>query len=267
MSSSSAMVHKAETLRTLHHRQHNPLLLVNVWDAASTRVVAAHPATEAIASASWSVCAAAGIPDGGFLPLDQALNIARTIVASTDLPVTIDFEKGYATDLAGLHANVLRLIETGAVGLNVEDSQDDRESVYWSLEEQVERIRTIRQAANEAGIPLVINARTDVMVGGASVGEAIARGRAYLAAGADCIFVIGQQPEDIRHLVDAMGGPVSLLGSASSPSIPDLAAAGIARISLGPGSMGVAYAALRDLTSNLINRLPFPADLAFRPGT
>lgn len=264
MPTSPAM--KAELLRTLHLRQNQPLLLVNVWDAASTKVVAGHPGTEAIASASWSICAAAGFPDGGFLPLDKALDAARTIVAATDLPVTIDFEKGYAGSANELHQNTLRLIETGAAGLNLEDSQISEDKALWSIADQVERIRAVRAAADVSGVPLVINARTDVLLGGGSVEDAIERGRAYLEAGADCIFVIGQKNEDIRRLVDGMGGPVSVIGAAHSPSIPDLAAAGVARISLGPGSMGVAYAALRQLTTDLINRLPFPDDLAFRPG-
>lgn len=261
---SQATAAKAEALRDLHHQPGQPLILINVWDAASTRVVAAQPGIKAIASASWSVSAAAGFHDGGDLPLVKALEASRTIVAATDLAVTIDFEKGYAATAEELHRNTLRLIETGAVGLNLEDSQGAEDGALWSIADQMDRVRAVRAAADDSGVPLVINARTDVMVGGGSVDDAIERGRAYLAAGSDCIFVIGQQNNDIRTLVDGIGGPVSVMGGAQSASIPDLAAAGVARISLGPGSMGVAYNALSRLANDLVNGRTFPSELSYR---
>jgi 2-methylisocitrate lyase-like PEP mutase family enzyme len=125
----------------------------------------------------------------------------------------------------------------------------------------------VRDAANVAGIHLVINARTDTLVGGGTVDDAIERGRAYLAAGADCIFVLGAIGPHLETIVQGIHGPVSVLAGAGAPSIPDLAAAGVARVSFGPGPMGVAYAALARLVDDLANGATPPNDLAYRPGT
>lgn len=254
---------KAELLRSFH-RPGQPLILVNVWDAASTKVVASQSGVEAIATASWSVSEANGYQDGGDLPVTKALDVARTVVLATELPVTVDFEKGYASSLPELRSNILNLIDTGAVGLNLEDSLPGSDTDLWSLDDQVERIRTVRAAAEDSGIPLVINARTDVMIGVGTVNDAIQRGRAYLAAGADCIFVIGQSGSDNHELVGGIGGPVSVMGYPGSAPITDLATAGVARISLGPGSMATAYSALRDLTNELLAGTPFPDSLGYR---
>jgi 2-methylisocitrate lyase-like PEP mutase family enzyme len=257
-------VEKANALRSFH-RPGSPLILVNVWDAAGAKVVSAQPGVEAIATASWSVSEANGYRDGGELPLAKALAAAETVVKATDLPVTVDFEKGYADGPDGVKANVLALIATGAVGLNIEDSKPGSDTELWSVEDQAARVRAVRAASDEAGIPLVINARTDVMLGGGSVDDAIERGRAYLAAGADCIFVIGQKGEDNRALVEGIG-PVSVMGYPGSPAIGELAAAGVSRVSIGPGSMGVAYSALRQLTTDLLSGAPFPDELGYRLG-
>ncbi|MEJ7900837.1 MAG: isocitrate lyase/phosphoenolpyruvate mutase family protein, partial [Thermomicrobiales bacterium] len=107
-------VTKANQFRTLH-KPGTPVVLINVWDVASARVIAAHPATRALATASWSISATTGYEDGGGMPIDVALAAARRIVAATELPVTVDFEKGYAATIRELHANTLRLVETGAI--------------------------------------------------------------------------------------------------------------------------------------------------------
>ncbi len=261
----AGQVAKANFFREMH-QPGTPIVLVNVWDVASARVVAAQPGTRALATASWSVSAANGYADGGGLPLDLALLAARRIVASTELPVTVNFEKGYAATPAEVHANTLRLIETGSIGLNIEDSIGAEDRELWSLADAASRIGAVRSAADAAGVPLVINARTDILVGGGSVVSAIERGNAYLAAGADCIFVLGVEEQALREVVDGIGGPVSVMAGATSPSIAAYAAAGVARVSFGPGPMGVAYAALARLAHDVLEGKPNPSDLAFRPG-
>lgn len=256
---------KANAYRDLH-RPGKPVVLVNVWDVASARVVAAQPGTRALATASWSVSAATGHEDGGALPLDVALLAARRIVAATDLPVSVDFEKGYAPTADGVRENTLRLIETGAIGLNIEDSLGADDSALWSLADAAERVAAVRSAADRAGVPLVINARTDGLAGGGTIDEAIERGNAYRAAGADCVFVLGVPGESLREVVDGMNGPVSVLAGATTAPTAELAAAGVARVSFGPGPMGVAYAALARLARDVHEGNPHPADLAFRPG-
>ena len=263
--SNGIQANKAARLRELHVPG-DPLVLVNVWDVASARVVVMYPGTQAIATASWSISAATGYPDGGGMPLDVALLAAERIVACTGLPVTVDFEKGYAATSAELRDTTRRLIETGAVGLNIEDSIGGGDRELWSIAEASERVAAVRDAATAAGIPLVINARTDTLVGGGSTADAIARGRAYLDAGADCIFVLGAIGPHLESIVQGIPGPVSVLAGAGAPSIPELAAAGVARISFGPGPMGVAYAALARLVDELSHGAAPPADLAFRPG-
>jgi len=248
------------------HRPGDPVVLVNVWDAASAKVVASQPGVRALATASWSVSAATGYEDGGAMPLEVALLAARTIVAATDLPVTVDFEKGYASTAEGVHANVLQLAGTGAAGLNIEDSIGSENQGLWSVGDAAARVRAAREAAAASGVPLVINARTDVLVGGGTIHEAIERGNAYLDAGADCIFVLGAIGPHLGEIVRGMRGPVSVLAGAGAPPVRDLAAAGVARVSFGPGPMGVAYAALARLVGDVASGNPGPRDLAYRPG-
>ena len=258
-------VQRAEELRNLHVPG-DPLLLINIWDVASARVIAAHPATRAIASASWSVAAAHGLADGQQVPLDAVLDLSRRLAASVDLPVSVDFEKGYASDLPGLGENLRRLCQTGVVGLNIEDSIAEDDGPCWSLPEAAARIDRVREAANAEGIPLVINARTDVLAGGGSPAEAIERGNAYLAAGADCVFALGVIGSHLPEIVGGIAGPVSVLAGHGSPPVSELALTGVARISVGPGSMGVAYAALQLLLTDALGNGEWPPQMQFRPG-
>jgi 2-methylisocitrate lyase-like PEP mutase family enzyme len=261
----SGSIDRATAFRALH-KPGQPVVLVNVWDVASARVVAAEPGVRAVASGSWGVCAATGYDDGIDLPLDVALTAAAAIVAATDLPVTIDFEKGYSETAAGVKANVIRLIETGAIGLNIEDSQTAESLPLWSVIDAAERIAAVRAAADESGVPLVINARTDVLLGGGTAADAIERGAAYLAAGADCIFVLGAEGPILNQVVAGIPGPVSVMATANSASIAEFAEAGVARVSFGPGPMGVAYAALARLVGDLASGMPNPPELGYRPG-
>ncbi len=256
---------KASQLRALH-RPGEPLVVVNVWDVASARVIAARPETRAIATASWSLSAAAGYADGEALPLDDALLAASRIVAAVDFPVTVDFEKGYGATLGELSVSTLRLLEIGAVGLNIEDSLESEDGRLRDIGDASNRVAAARAAAEDAGVSLVINARTDILIGGGTVNDAVARGRAYLDSGADCVFVLGAIGPDLREIVDRIPGPVSVLAGAGSPPIAELASAGVARISYGPGPMGVAYAALDRFARDLAHEGLHPDDLAWRPG-
>jgi len=256
---------KADSLRALHVPG-DPLILVNAWDVASARVVASNPVTNAIATASWSVAAAMGHADGEQTPLDDVLRLARRIVAVTDLPVSVDFEKGYADDLDVLEDNVRRLCQTGVVGLNIEDSIGPDDGPCRSTGEAARRIERVRKAATAEGVQIVINARTDILAGGGRVSEAIERGNAYLRSGADCIFVLGGIGPNLPTLINQITGPVSVLAGAGSPSVNELAGLGVARISIGPGAMGVAYAALASLAAHVNGTGQWPSTLAFRPG-
>src|SRR5947207_659015 len=155
----SAQAAKAETFRSLHVPG-RPLVLFNIWDAGTAKVIAAGGA-RALATGSWSVAAANGFGDGERIPLDLAIDNLARIVAATDLPVTIDLESGYGKTAGDVRQSVARAIEAGAVGCNLEDSFPEDGSLR-GIDEQAERIANARVAANDASVALFINARTDV---------------------------------------------------------------------------------------------------------
>lgn len=221
------------------HVPGRPVVIYNAWDAGSAKAIAAAGA-KAIGTGSWSVAAAYGFDDGEKIPLDLALDNASRIVKAVDLPVTLDFEGGYAREAPELEANIRRVIEAGVVGINFEDRIVDTRVLY-SMAEQVERIRAIRQAADGTGVPLFINARTDVFLSSdvakhaAVVDEAIERGQAYVNAGASGIFVPGIRDEAlIRRVCAALTVPVNVIFLPELPPRDRLAAAGVGRISYGP---------------------------------
>jgi 2-methylisocitrate lyase-like PEP mutase family enzyme len=258
---------KAEALRRAHAAP-ELLVLVNAWDAVSARTVAAVPGCAAIATASWSIAAAHGHPDGERLPRELMLAAVAEIAAAVELPVTADLEAGYGIDAAAVGQTLAAAIAAGAVGCNLEDGLAERR--LRPAAEHAERVAAARAAGEEAGVPLVINARTDVYLRGAAppeerLGVALERGRAYLAAGADCVFVPGlRDPAALERLVAELGC-VSVLATADGPPLAELQRIGVARVSFGPGTLGVAMAALRDAAGALLAQGPLPGGLAFRP--
>lgn len=231
------------------HVKGDPVILYNAWDAGSAKVVAAAGA-KAIATGSWSVAAAWGYGDGEKVPLDVALmNLAR-IVAVVDLPVTLDFESGYARAPADVQRNAATAIEAGAIGFNFEDQIVGGEGLYPIAEQQA-RIRAVRAAADAAKVPVYINARCDHFLKepaekhGEFVDRAIERGRAYAQAGASGYFVPGlANPDLIRKVCSSVELPVNLMMFQGMPSAKELAALGVARLSYGPGPYRLAMRAL-----------------------
>jgi 2-methylisocitrate lyase-like PEP mutase family enzyme len=240
---------KADLLRQLHA---DPVLLVlvNAWDAVSARTIAAAPGCRALATASWSIAAAYGVPDGEVVGRDTMLAAVERIVHAVDVPVTADLERGYGATASEVGETIEGAIAAGAVGCNLEDAMRP-------LEEHAERVAAAREAGERAGVPLVINARTDVFLKYDGPPEervdlALERGRAYVAAGGDCIFVPGAHAlEDLRRLVEGMGAPVSVLAVPGVPSPPELQRIGVARLSVGPGSLRVAMSAVRAYADDL----------------
>ena len=252
---------KAELLRSLHVPG-DPLIVTNVWDAVTARLVAGVAGVRAIASASHSVSFAHGVPDGGGLTVDEALAVARLIVGAVDLPVTIDFEKAYARDAAEVETNVERLIETGAVGLNLEDSVDG--TSLFPIDVAAARVAAARRAADSSGIPLVINARVDALIRGSDWDDMIARANAYLSAGADCAFVLGLRSEDdVTRALAAIDGKVSVIAGATSVPLKRLAELGVSRVSFGPGMLGLTLSHLRDAAEQLTSLGEYPPELDF----
>jgi 2-methylisocitrate lyase-like PEP mutase family enzyme len=249
---------KAEELRRLHGAP-APLVLVNAWDAVSARVVA-DAGAQAIATASHSIAASRGYEDGERIPVDEMLDVVGIIARAVELPVTADLERGYGDP----GRTVARAIEVGAVGCNLEDSTGD--GALKPVEEHVATVEAARAAGEAAGVPIVINARTDVFLTGGEFDEAVTRARAYLGAGADVVFVPGVSDVDtLEQLVIKIRGPISVFGSARGPALEDLARLGIPRVSYGPGPQGSAMAALARTAKVLLGGGQPPADLANRP--
>ncbi|MEV6977684.1 isocitrate lyase/phosphoenolpyruvate mutase family protein [Kitasatospora sp. NPDC093806] len=238
----SSQQQKARALRELH-RPGTPLVLANVWDAASARLVAAAGA-RAVATASASVSWTLGSADGDAADRDEVLAQTALIVRAVGLPVTADLESGFADTAAGVGETVAALLATGAVGVNLEDGARP-------AAEAAERIAAARAAADASGVDLFLNARTDVFLAGIGepegrLEETIARLRAYVEAGADGVFVPGvADPAVIAALVEAVPVPLNVLAGPGSPAVPELARLGVARVSLGPGLARAAYAAVR----------------------
>jgi 2-methylisocitrate lyase-like PEP mutase family enzyme len=248
---------RARTLLDLHT---NPeiLVLANVWDVASARVVAGTPGVRALATASHSIAATFGYEDGENIPLALHLDMVGRIVAAIDLPVTMDFEAGYGD--AGETAR--RAIAAGVVGGNLEDQRKP-------LDEAVGAVEAVLRAGRDAGIDFVLNARTDAVVKAAPdadrsqlVAEAVRRGRAFLEAGAPVVFVPGVVArEEIAALVDGLGPNKLTVISVPGRSLParELHELGVARVSTGPFTQRVALTALQDAAAEIVAGGTLPA--------
>ena len=245
---------KAETLRALHHGD-RPLVLANAWDAASARLFEA-VGYRAIATSSAGVAYAWGVPDGEVISRRQMLEAVRRIAVVVSVPVTADLEAGYGPDPKAVIRTVRDLVAAGAVGFNLEDS---RGGSLLDLPEQVTRVRAARATADKLGVPVVINARTDVFHGAEPspprLADAIARGSAYLEAGADSVFVpFVRDAETIGALARGIRGAVNILVAPGSPSVGELWALGVRRVSIGSGIARAAYGLARRAAQELRER-------------
>jgi 2-methylisocitrate lyase-like PEP mutase family enzyme len=236
--------------RALHFRSLHvpgePLVLVNAWDAASARIVAAAGA-RAVATTSAGVAWSLGAPDGDALGREAAVDLVRRVAAAVPVPVTVDIESGYGDTADEVAATVRAVVAAGAVGVNVEDARHDGGGPLREVADQCARLAAVRAAAEQAGVPLYVNARIDTFLRGVGgVAETVARARAYLAAGADGVFVPGTvDPETVAALVAAIPAPLNVLGGPGAPAVPELARLGVARISLGSSVAEAAYAVAR----------------------
>ncbi|HEY6491853.1 MAG TPA: isocitrate lyase/phosphoenolpyruvate mutase family protein [Trebonia sp.] len=226
---------RAAALRALHVPGH-PLVVPNAWDAASAIMVidAGFPV---VATSSAATASVLGYADGEATPVEEVLAAVARIVRSVGVPVTVDFERGYRLPPAEL---VERFTGTGAVGLNLEDS-DPATGAMIDPAEQADFLASVREAATSAGADLVINARTDSFLRRAGspaqqLDASVERGTRYLAAGADCVYPIGVTDfAVIGRLVNGISGPVNVVyGRRGERPLAELAALGVARVSFGP---------------------------------
>jgi 2-methylisocitrate lyase-like PEP mutase family enzyme len=236
---------KARELLRLH-TDPELLVVVNVWDVITAKVVADAPGVKALATASHSIAASHGYPDGEVIPRDEMIDAVGRIAAAVELPVTADLEAGYGD--AG--ETVRRAIDVGIVGCNLEDQ-------LKPLADAVKAVESVVAAGDSAGVPFVPNARTDAFLRAgdkdpdAVLADAIERGRAYLGAGASSFFVPGKLDEaQVAGLVDALGPQkVNLIAVPGSLSLARMQALGVARVSFGPWSQNVALTAFADFAA------------------
>lgn len=256
-------VQKAEELRKLHHGPRT-LVLPNVWDVASARVVEelGYPA---VATSSAGVAFALGYPDGQRVSRDAMLEVVARIARSVRVPVTADMEAGYGTTVEDMAETAKALVAAGAVGLNLEDVTGDTESSQVETELQVRKIRMIREVSAKLGVPLVINARTDIYL--MPIGpeatrfeRTVERLRAYRDATADCLFAPGLSDRGtIEKLVKAVAAPLNILASAGCPALTELEKIGVARVSVGSGMMRATLGLVRRIGKELMEAGTFSA--------
>ncbi len=249
---------KAKLFKELHHSG-NILVLPNIWDPLGAALLESlgYPA---IATASASVAFTSGYDDGEHIPFKDVLMRLSKIAASVHLPVTADVESGYARTQADLQKNIELLLSTGIVGINFEDYNTETGSLF-PLEVQCERISIIRKISEAFDVPLFINARTDVYLRGKvfiteeeKLAETIKRGKAYIEAGADCLFPPAMKSkDDLEKLIATLKCPVNVLALPGIPDFTSLQQIGVARLSLGPGFLKVAIKAMKDLATKLKN--------------
>ena len=249
---------RATVFRDLHVKG-DPVIVFNIWDPGSARVLQEIGAN-VIATGSWSVAVAHGFEDGEQMPLELALANLKRIVAAVDLPVTLDVEGGYGQSPAQVRATAEQVIDAGAVGINFEDQVVGGDDLY-SLGDQCARISAIRAAADERDLPLFINARTDLFLKadpadhGDHFDEAVRRARAYAEAGASGFFAPGlRDAKQIEKLCELAPLPVNIMVLDDTPPTRQLAALGVARISYGPGPYRQAMNALKEAGRSALSK-------------
>ena len=233
------------------HQQRTPLLLANAWDVGSAKLLASI-GFQALATTSSGYAASLGRLDYG-VTLEEALAHAAALVDATDVPVSADFEDGFAADAAGVAESVRRAIDVGLAGCSVED-WDPREQRLFDIEEAAERVAAAAEAAQTGPTQLVLTARAENHLrGNPDLHDTIARLQAYQAAGADVLYAPAlDRPEDLRELLASVELPVNVLARPSTPPVAELSQLGVKRISVGGGFAFVGYGAALQAAGELL---------------
>lgn len=252
---------KAELFLKLHEDK-EILVLLNSWDPGSSRLIEAC-GLKAIATTSMGISASLGYPDCQAIPFSEMVDAITKIVNKVNLPVTADIEGGYGKNLKEIVLSIEKIISTGIVGINIEDSYELNPQLL-DEKEFCERISAIRELSVSLGFHLVINARTDVFLTSAGepehrLPEAIRRGNKYREAGADCIFVPDVSQEDkIETLVKEIDAPINILvnpsrGTGLPPPISMLENLGVSRVSFGSAPMKATLAMTKKIVSEVMD--------------
>jgi len=254
----STQQEKAKQFYNLHHSG-KLLILPNIWDCLGANLLESlhYPA---IATASASIAFTNGYDDGQRISFDTVLGILKKITSSVAIPVSADIESGFAENDGQLKENVKQLLAIGIVGINIEDTEKETNSIL-PTEIQCDKIKLIKKVSEEMGVSLFVNARADVYLRGknfdtpeSKFDEALQRGRAYKAAGADCFYPIGMtRAEDIKRMVGELQMPVNVITIPGIPELSVLNDMGVARVSLGPSFLKIAIKAMKGLALKLQN--------------
>jgi 2-methylisocitrate lyase-like PEP mutase family enzyme len=223
------------------HRMGDPLILFNAWDVATAKAIA--KASTAVATSSGAVAAALGYADGENVPLEIVIGLITRLTAAVPVPVSVDLEAGYGETPEAAAKSAVQILKAGAIGINIEDGLAGGKRQLVSPDLHATKIKAVRVAAEQFGVRLFINARTDpflLKIGSPErcFDEAEQRAKVYAEAGADGIFVPGLDHLGlIERFVEVTPLPLNIMVTRGVPEIPDLARAGVRRVSLGPWPM------------------------------
>lgn len=245
---------KAEELNALHIAP-KLLVLPNAWDCASA-VLFEQAGFPAIATTSAGIAFSRGYRDGEQISRDEMLDEVARIATRVGVPVTADLEAGYGTHPEDVAETVRRAIAAGVVGCNIEDGTVGGDAPLFDFDLSIERIRAAREAADSAGIPFVINARTDgfLRIGANAriLEDSIRRANAYYEAGARSLFIPQvSDGQTIGRLAREIAGPINMLAGPKTPPVPELEALGVARLTVGGGIARAAYTLTRQAAAEL----------------
>jgi 2-methylisocitrate lyase-like PEP mutase family enzyme len=238
------------------HRGEKILVLPNAWDVSSARIFE-DAGFSAIATSSAAVAFSLGYPDGQKIPRDEMLAAVRRMAEAVEVPVTADMEAGFGSTPAEVAETARGVIDAGAVGMNLEDGNEEKPGALVDLNLQKEIIGAVLEAAAGTSVPLVLNARTDIFLYGIGPAETrlartIERLNAYRAAGAQSLFAPGvTDKETITQLAREVAGPLNILATIGTPPVAELQQLGVARVSVGSGPMRATLGYLRRMASEL----------------
>jgi 2-methylisocitrate lyase-like PEP mutase family enzyme len=235
-----AQARRAEYFRWLH-RGPSILILPNAWDVPTARIFE-DAGFKAVATTSAGVTVSLGYEDGQIIPKDEFLAAIKRIARVLTVPLTVDLVAGFGQTVDEVVSTVRRVVEAGAVGLNIEDFEHQSKQLF-DLEQQVLKIKAIKTLGEQMGVPIVVNARTDALryaEGGddQKFKEAVRRAEAYRDAGADCVYPMGLvEPQNIRIFVEELRCPVNVMVTPKTPSVRELETLGVKRLSFGPSAI------------------------------
>lgn len=251
----SNLSQKAKAFHDLHYKQ-NFLLLPNIWEPMGAALLE-QIGFGAVATGSGAIANTNGYADGEKMPVDEVYRVVETIVQAVNIPVSVDFEAGYASNHKELEENIEKLIDIGVVGLNIEDS-DPATGKMIPIEDQCNKIKIIKDVSARRGVEIFINARTDAYIHGTSteagyaISESLKRGEAYKKAGAHCIYPITMHDEnEIKQMVNVLKMPINILTIKGIPEFKILRKIGVARVSLGSSFLKIAIKAMKSSAEKL----------------